>query len=256
MSSPKITIITAAFNSEKTISDTIESILNQSYENIEYLIIDGGSTDKTIEIIKKYQNLFCGRLIFISEKDKGIYDAWNKGLILSTGDWISFVGSDDILLQDSISQYVKLIIQNPHMNFISSKMMFVKANLDLIRITGLSWSNKMNSYNCITHVGSLHHKSLFEKIGHFNIEYQIAGDYDFLLRCSDIIRPGYIDIITVKVREGGISGTHIFRVASEVLKIKLNNKSRYSFYCYFDYSIMILKYYIRTNLTNFIKLIS
>lgn len=250
MTLPKITIITASFNSEKTIIDTIESVLNQSYENIEFLIIDGGSTDKTMDIVKSYESLFCSRLIFISEKDKGIYDAWNKGLMLSTGDWISFVGSDDILLKDSISEYVKSINANLGLNFISSKIMLVKENLDPIRVSGQPWGEKMKTYICIAHVGCLQNKSLFEQKGNFNIDYKIAGDYDFLLRCSDIIIPYFLPLITVKVREGGISGTLIFRVADEVLKLKLVNKSRTTFLCYSDYIIMILKYYFRIKIIN------
>lgn len=252
MTFPKITIITASFNSEKTIVDTIESVLNQSYENIEYLIIDGKSTDKTMEIVKSYESLFNGRLTFISEKDKGIYDAWNKGLKLSTGDWISFIGSDDILLEDSILEYVKSINKNPGLNFISSKMMLVKENLEPIRVTGKPWSVKMKTYNCIAHVGCLQHKSLFQHTNNFNTDYKIAGDYDFLLKCSDIITPYFLPIITVKVREGGVSASQIFRVADEVLKLKLSNKSRVNFLCYIDYIIMICKYYFRTKIINYL----
>lgn len=250
MEMPKVSIITASYNSEKTIEDTIESVLNQTYGNIEYIIIDGGSSDKTISIIKKYEDLFFGRLTYLSEKDKGIYDAWNKGLKLSTGDWISFVGSDDILLKDAISEYVRSITANPESNFISSKMMLVKENLDPIRVTGKPWGDKMRSYNCIAHVGCLHHKYLFMQKGAFDIDYRIAGDYDFLLRCLDIIKPHYFPMITVKVREGGISGADIFPVAKEVLELKLANKSRLAFLCYTDYIIMIFKYYFRTKIIN------
>lgn len=250
MTLPKITIITASFNSEKTIIDTIVSVLNQSYENIEYLIIDGGSTDKTMAIVKSYESSFCGRLTFISETDDGIYDAWNKGLLLSTGDWISFVGSDDILAEDSISEYVKSINSNQSLNFISSKMILVKENLEPIRVSGLSWSKKMKTYNCIAHVGCLQHKSLFEQKGNFNIDYKIAGDYDFLLRCSDIIVPHYMPTVTVMVREGGVSGSNIFRVADEVLRLKLENKSRGALFCYSDYVLMVFKYYVRAKIIN------
>ena len=104
MELPKITVITASYNSEKTIADTIESVLKQKYANIEYLIIDGKSSDNTISIIKQYKDLFEVRLKYISEKDAGIYDAWNKGVKMSTGSWISFVGSDDILLENTLFQ--------------------------------------------------------------------------------------------------------------------------------------------------------
>ena len=94
----KFTIITVCFNSEKYISDAIESVLNQTYSDIEYIIIDGNSTDTTIDIIKKYVPLFNGKLKWLSEKDKGLYDAMNKGIKLATGDVIGLINSDDLFM--------------------------------------------------------------------------------------------------------------------------------------------------------------
>lgn len=254
MKLPKITIITASFNSEKTIADTIESVLKQKYTNIEYLIIDGGSSDSTIEIIKKYEDLFQGRLKYISEPDTGIYDAWNKGVKLSESTWISFLGSDDILFEDTIKEFVdSAMMEKTDLNFISSKNLLVTENLDPIRIIGKPWSDKMNSYNCIGHVGSLHHKSLFKEKGLFDTSYKIVGDYDFLLRCSDIIKPHYVDIVAAKVRDGGISGSQILKVAKETFKTKVNNKSQKAFKAYIDYAVMVIKFVVRTNILNKIK---
>jgi glycosyltransferase involved in cell wall biosynthesis len=249
----KISIITASFKSEKTIADCIDSVLNQSYKNIEYIIIDGGSTDKTIDIIKNYEPLFCGRLKWISEADKGIYDAWNKGIKLSTGDWISFIGSDDILLESAMTDYTNIIQNNPDINYISSNVLQVTASLEPIRLVGEPWSDKMRTSCCISHVGSLHHKSLFQQIGLFNTDYYIAGDYDFLLRSYEIINPYYISILTAKTRMGGISDGKIFTVAGEVLETKTKNRSRPVVLCLYDYCIMIFKYYFR-RLINFFSL--
>lgn len=256
MTLPKISIITASFNSEKTISDTIESVLNQTYDNIEYLIIDGGSKDQTIAVIKKYESEFNGRLKWISESDKGIYDAWNKGVKLSIGDWIAFVGSDDILLNDAIANYVEVINNHPHLNFISSNALQVMNDLTPIRITGIPWSDLMLTRNCITHVGCLNHRNLFEEKGQFDINYRIAGDYDFLLRCFNIIKPFYLPVITVKIRQGGVSGRQIFAVAKEILKIKIANQSRPVTICYFDYWVMIGKYYFRVNVLNRVSILN
>lgn len=250
---PKITVITASYNSEKTISDTIESVLNQKYPNIEYLIIDGGSSDNTISIIKKYENLFEGRLKYISEKDDGIYDAWNKGVKMAQGIWITFVGSDDIMLENAFSDFIEFAKTNEDINFISSKYLLVTENLNPIRVVGIPWSDAMNSYCCIAHVGSLHHKSLFDKKGVFDSNFKIAGDYDFLLRCKDIIRPGFVDIMSANVRDGGISGRQISRVARETVMAKKNNKSQWIFKIYADYCIMIFKFFVRTNIINKLK---
>ena len=103
-SNPLISIITVCYNSEKTISRTIESIINQTYKNIEYIIIDGKSDDKTLEIIDNYKNNISK---IISEKDNGIYDAFNKGLNICNGDLIGFVNSDDILTPNALEILVK-----------------------------------------------------------------------------------------------------------------------------------------------------
>ena len=247
---PKITVITASYNSEKTISDTIESVLNQKYPNIEYLIIDGNSSDNTISIIKQYENLFEGRLKYISEKDSGIYDAWNKGVKMAQGSWISFVGSDDIMFENAFSDFIEFAKANEDVNFISSKTLLVTEDLKPIRVTGTPWSNTMNSYCCIAHVGSLHHKTLFDKKGLFDSNFKIAGDYDFLLRCKDIIKPGFVDMVSAHVRDGGISGRQISRVARETVMAKKNNKSQGIFKIYADYYIMIFKFVVRTNIIN------
>lgn len=249
---PKVSIITASFNSEKTISDTINSVLNQTYKNIEYIIVDGNSTDNTVSIIKQFEKLFNGRLKWISEKDRGVYDAWNKGLILSTGDWISFVGSDDLLLKDAIENYVNAIRLNPKTNFASSKIVEVKQDLTSIRVIGKPWSTKMRTYCCIAHVGCLHHRSLFDQKGVFNAVYRFSADYDLLLRCMGIIRPTYLNLVTAQMRQGGISNKYVLPVAKEVLKIKIKNKSRTIFRCIIEYYVMILKYYFRKTLNFFI----
>jgi glycosyltransferase involved in cell wall biosynthesis len=245
MKMPKVSVITASYNSGYTIEDTIKSVFNQSYKNLEFIVIDGGSTDNTLSLLRKYENSFGGKLKWISENDKGIYDAWNKGLNLSSGDWISFIGSDDIILENSISKYIDAINNNPDINYISSQVLQVTYNLKPVRVTGKAWCDEMRSFCCISHVGSLHKKVLFNEKGLFNSDFRIAGDYDFLLRCTDIIKPYFIPVITAKTREGGISDRKIFRVAKEVLKAKNDNKIKSTYSSLIDFCIMILKYYPR-----------
>ncbi len=251
---PKITIITASFNSSKTIGQTIQSVLNQSYKNIEYIIIDANSSDNTINVIKSFESFFSDNFIWLSEPDNGIYDAWNKGVKLSSGDWIMFVGSDDILCKDSVISYVEIINNNPGLNFISSKCCLVNKDLLPLRIYGNKWNFIMNKYCVIAHVGSLHHKSLFIEKGYFNNNYKITGDYDFLLRCRDIISPYFIPKVTAFVREGGISGRNIFKVSKERLHVKIANKTRNKILCYYDYIITILKFFVRNLILTLYKI--
>ena len=98
----KISLITVTFNSSETLRDTIQSVLLQSYPNVEYIIVDGHSQDTTIEIIKKYEPLFQGRLKWISEKDSGLYDAMNKGIRMATGDIVGIINSDDFYVNNTV----------------------------------------------------------------------------------------------------------------------------------------------------------
>lgn len=242
---PKISIITAVYNGAVTIEDSIMSVLNQTYENIEYIIIDGGSADESVDIIKKYEPQFYGKLKWVSEKDYGIYDAWNKGISISTGEWISFLGSDDIFYPNAIELFVSKIESNHMLNFISSKILLVETDLKPIGSKGEKWSVNMKSYCEIAHVGSLHHKSLFDIKGLFDISYKITGDYEFLLRAYDLIIPDYLPVDTVMVRTGGISQSNIFDVARETLRAKQENKALSVLHCHFDFWVSILKFKMR-----------
>ncbi|NCT10072.1 MAG: glycosyltransferase, partial [Flavobacteriia bacterium] len=110
-----LSVITVSLNSELTIEKTIQSVLNQNFTDFEYIIVDGKSTDNTLQIIKKYESQFHQKNIpftWISESDTGIYNAWNKGLQLAKGDWISFLGSDDIYLEGVLAKYAKVVLSN------------------------------------------------------------------------------------------------------------------------------------------------
>lgn len=122
---PFFSIVTASYNSEKTISDTITSVLNLDFKDFEYIIIDGNSSDNTLKIIQSFVPKFEAKGVpykFISEKDKGIYDAWNKGIQLSSGEWISFLGSDDSYLRNALQLYFDEINKNKAINYISSQV--------------------------------------------------------------------------------------------------------------------------------------
>lgn len=216
-----ISIITASYNSAKTIEQTIRSILQQDFDDYEYIIIDGNSSDETVKIIEKYIAPFRGKLKYISEPDKGIYDAWNKGLNIAKGEWICFVGSDDVLCDNALKNYIEKINKcNSKVNFISSKVELVNIDLKPIRIVGQPWSCKMRDYCVIAHVGSMHKKTLFEDYGKYSLEYRICSDYEFLLRNYDFIVPDYLDVVTAKMRINGVSNNDAYTVLKETYVIK------------------------------------
>lgn len=182
---PKISIITAVYNGEKYLEDCIRSILGQTYPDLEYIIIDGGSTDRTTDIIKKYQD----RLHYwVSEKDKGVYDAWNKGLAAATGEWIAFVGCDDILwnqqvLENAIAPLEKA--KTSGIRYVYGKINLLSSGTRVISEWGTPWAEAKKDilqYMTVTHCCAFHHRSLFEEYGNFNDSFRITGDYEFLLR--------------------------------------------------------------------------
>ncbi|GBD03493.1 PGL/p-HBAD biosynthesis glycosyltransferase [bacterium HR19] len=202
---PLVSVITASLNSEKTIEESIKSVIAQSYPNLEFIIIDGGSTDRTLEIIKKYEDSID---YWVSEKDSGIYDAFNKGVILSFGKWIAFLGSDDIMFQDAIETLIKHSIQfererGTEPDYCSGKIKILYENGKYEGIFGKRWNWIEFRFKMTTaHPASLHNRKLFDEVGLFNAQYKIAGDYELLLRKKDKLKAEFVDKVVCVVREG------------------------------------------------------
>jgi glycosyltransferase involved in cell wall biosynthesis len=249
---PKISIIIATYNVGQTLESAIRSVLYQTYSNVELIIVDGGSTDNTLEIVNKYKADFGEKMRFISEKDKGIYDAWNKGIVMASGEWVTFLGGDDYLVQDFCMNYYDVIVIKPNLNFISAINLLVTEEDNPIRFYGKPINKDFVKYCTIAHVGSLHHKSLFESFGIYNIDFLIAGDYDFLLRVRKKIISFFLPKLGVIVRDGGISNKKIINVFVEQMNAKINNKARNSILCKYDFCIAYLKYIIRKRVTFFL----
>jgi glycosyltransferase involved in cell wall biosynthesis len=181
-----VSIITACYNSEKTIKDTIESVLNQTYSNIEYIIIDGNSNDETLNIVKSYEEKFKAKGIlfkWISEPDGGIYDAMNKGIGLASGDFIGILNSDDWYADNAVSEIIRLgTIED--FCVISGK----KIKVDVNKVEIKTFQNKKDVKKYIhktmplNHPATFLHKSVYEKIGYFNTKYSLSADYDLIFR--------------------------------------------------------------------------
>ena len=197
----KITIITVCVNAEKTIKDTIESVLKQSYKDFEYIIVDGKSSDDTLKIISKYDDK---RIRLISEKDKGLYDAMNKGIKLATGEIIGTINSDDILASEDIFQ---TIIDNfdENTDVIYANIKYYNEDFSKVKRDFIS-GTKENDYFCPAHPSMYVRKEIYERIGTYNTSYKIASDFDFMVRCNlNNVRYKYIDKYFVYMRYGGKS---------------------------------------------------
>jgi glycosyltransferase involved in cell wall biosynthesis len=221
-SRPLISIITVCYNSENTIQKTIESITNQTYQNIEYIIIDGKSTDRTLEIINNNKGKISK---IVSEKDNGIYDAFNKGLKLYTGDLVGFVNSDDILTPNAIEILVRYYKNYPKKDFFFGAVKKHWGVLHGYKPWKIFFSWGFYSSHS---TGFYIKKDAAKKVGFYNTKYKYSADYDYFYRM--IVKHKLFGIGTKKeelfgifARGGYSSKTSFYDHMSECTKIRLDN---------------------------------
>ncbi|MCL2844708.1 MAG: glycosyltransferase [Chitinivibrionia bacterium] len=214
MDCPKISIITPVFNGAKTISDTLASVSMQSYKNIEHIIVDGLSTDKTIDIVKKYENK---NMKIISEPDSGVYDALNKGVKLASGDIIGILHSDDLYADKDVVSKI-----SEHFSDISTDGVYT----DLVYVQKKDTNKIFRHWESCDfcpdllkkgwmppHPTVFLRKSIYEKLGDFDTSYKIAADYDFMLRIfSTGANLKYLHFISYKMRAGGMTNRSISNI--------------------------------------------
>lgn len=194
-----ISIVTIAYNCSEELNKTISSVLAQSYPHTEYIIVDGGSTDDTALVLEKYKNHISK---IISEKDKGIYDAMNKGWRIATGEYILFMNAGDVFASDDTLE--KLIEKNLTQDIVYGNWL-VQYEQDLIARRAEDFLN-MKSHLPFSHQASLIKKSLLEKYDGFDLQYKICADYDLFLKCYlDQTKFQYIDLDIAIVSSGGYS---------------------------------------------------
>lgn len=202
-----ISIVIATWNAEATLRTCLDSIVPQLTDEVELVIIDGGSKDATNSIIKSYGDKIA---YTISEKDKGIYDAWNKGIKVAQGKWIAFVGADDMLYPDALKKYLTVLKETECIDsydYICAQNDFINEEGKVMRVIGspATWS-AMKKKNAIAHVASLHNKkNLFETIGFYNLAFRISADYELLVRKKDRLRYLYLPYHIAKMKIGGMS---------------------------------------------------
>lgn len=218
-----VSIITISFNSAKTIEKTILSVINQTYENIEYIIIDGGSTDGTIDIIKKYQDKIT---YWISEPDRGISDAFNKGILASHGNIIGIINSDDWYEIDAIESVIKLDEQHNADFYIGAVRYYNKYNNNFIFYPDKNYRRKIKYYMPhMNHPATFFKKEVYNKVGLYDVKYKYAMDYDLFLRVVLNKNNGYLtNQIFSNMLSGGISDSQDKETFKEVLSISKNKK--------------------------------
>ncbi|MCQ8105487.1 glycosyltransferase [Methylomonas sp. SURF-2] len=172
---PLITVVTVVYNGEKYLEQTIQSVINQSYDAVEYIVIDGGSTDGTLDIIRQYDALID---YWVSESDKGIADAMNKGVSFATGEYIVFINSDDFLYNVNSLEVAASFLDNNYMIF-SFDILY---GSNLVRLSSRGFNFWLNFRNGILHQGVVCSRLLFNMVGYFDEQLEISMDYDFFLR--------------------------------------------------------------------------
>lgn len=206
----KISIITVCYNSEATIRDTIESVLSQNYSDIEYIIVDGASKDGTMEIVSEYKNSIAN---IVSEPDKGIYDAMNKGVKLASGDFVGILNSDDIFASArAVSDLFEFLTANPQLDGAYADLVFVRRDhVDTITRTYSSknfspWKIRFG-FMC-PHPTFYVKRSFFDELGFYKLGYRVSADFELMTRfMMHGVRLGRNSRVMVKMRDGGISTT-------------------------------------------------
>lgn len=239
---PKVSIITISYNAAHGIRNTIESVLQQTYHNIEYIIIDGGSTDGTVEIIREYDSKITK---WISEPDRGISDAFNKGINFAGGEFIQFINAGDILAPDKIEKSVKLITAHPDCGFVFGDLyLSTQRGTEIVR--GNEQYSRTLSYvmDGINHPTVLVRKSLFDRYGLFDVRWKIAMDYDWHLRIHKLGIVGkYSPDIIVYIPSWGMSSVERYTAFKECRDISIQHGLN-PLFAYFYYILRCLKHFL------------
>jgi len=248
----KISVITVSYNSEKTIRDTIESVLSQTYKNIEYIIVDGGSTDNTIKVIKDYETRFINANIeykWISENDKGIYDALNKGIVMATGDVVGILNSDDFYFDTDVLSVIAESFKKHNFDCLYANLKYIDKETGKVTrdwksrsfekgLFEKSWTPAHPTFYC--------RKSVYEKYGLYRTDFKIAADVELMYRYLEIndVKSYYLDKYLVSMRRGGISNNGLkstIIITKEMIKAYRDNGEHLNIFKYLLNKLFKLK---------------
>jgi glycosyltransferase involved in cell wall biosynthesis len=236
MSDPIVSVITAVYNRAALLPRCVASVAAQDYPLVEHIVVDGGSTDGTVDVIRAHERSLGA---WVSAPDRGVYDAWNKALALARGEWIAFLGADDQYRPDAIRRYVETAAANPDAEYISSRVQLVYPS-GAARLIGHPWSwREFRRHMCVAHVGSFHHASLFRCLGSYDLGYPIVGDYELLLRAGAGLRTAFLDAVTARMDAGGQSDSTA--ALAEARRAKLRHAAKNRLAAIIDHAVAFAK---------------
>lgn len=228
----KISIITVCYNSSKTIEETLKSVKSQTYRDIEYIIVDGASTDSTMEIVNSYKDIVSK---WVSEPDKGLYDAMNKGIKLATGDYIGIINADDTFSEDTVIERIAEFLKQADVDASIGDIVQHKEDGKIIRTYSARRWQPVNLKGGFMppHPAIFFKKELFEKLGYYSLDFKIAADYELLIRyfIKYKIKWAYSGIITHNMLIGGVSSSgwsSYKKVSEEIIKGLQMNDLKFS----------------------------
>lgn len=205
---PLISVVIAVYNGKATIQQCIDSVTQQTYAHVELIVIDGGSNDGTVDLIRNNAKQI---VYWISEPDQGIYNAWNKALAKATGDWVCFLGADDYLRDAHVLARMadQLMVVPQNIRLAYGQIMLLNNNDAELYSVGEPWTQVRNRFRqlmCVPHPAAMHRRSLFADHGNFDETFRIAGDYELLLRELKTKDAFFIQgIVMTAMRQGGVS---------------------------------------------------
>lgn len=252
---PLISVITVLYNAEEFVEKTIISVISQTYDNVEYIIIDGGSDDKTLEIIKKFDNLID---YWVSEPDDGIFDAMNKAIDLANGDWLNFLNAGDKYINKEILSKIKEMLGD-------DQSLYGFSFNEQILLGKRKYQRTRLPKNIIYNMPTCHNAMFFPKNQtiKYRLEYEVSSDYNYF---REYIERGYIfrtsDFLAVAWLRGGFSDKRIFRNIKDrlVSNFKYKGKSLFPLYSFIfylkEYFVQALKRFLPMNILNLIRRIT
>jgi len=240
----KISIITVCLNSEDTIRESIESLLPQDHLDIEYIVIDGNSSDNTLKILEEYKDKID---VLVSEPDKGLYDALNKGIKLASGDIIGILHSDDIFAKENVLSEVSSLMASTSADVCFSDLVIENSKTGkVIRYYSSKYFKRilLRTGWMPPHPATFIRKSIFERFGYYSLDYKIASDLDFFLRIfnSKTTSWCYLEDITVRMKSGGASNQGL---KSKILIMKEIKKALKSNHLRPFFLLQLVRYFIR-----------
>lgn len=216
-SAPRLSIIIATWNAQQTLRRCLQSIVGQKFKDWEILVADGCSVDGTVDIVREYGSSIAW---WQSKADEGIYDAWNQALVNARGEYVTFLGADDVLHSPETLSNIFSAIGEVRYDLITCRGQLRSSSGAAKQIIGSSWDDsKLPRRIRVCHPGMLHHRSLFEKFGLFNQKFKIAADFEFLLRLPDDVKNKDLDMVVVDIQDDGISRRHFWRRIAEYREI-------------------------------------